>query len=92
MPCFADGGKQSYVLTNKITNGSHNPSKRCREEQAVTAFLWFGFAAWAGSLVLSALSSRGSTGGLRRGRYFTTLALPYRRVAEISPHMYPVQY
>ncbi|KAL8761979.1 MAG: hypothetical protein Q9203_007668 [Teloschistes exilis] len=61
------GNKQSYVISNKITNGSHNPSKRCREAQAVTAFLWFGFAAWLGSLVLSALSSRGGTGGLRRG-------------------------
>ncbi|KAI4196226.1 MAG: hypothetical protein LQ350_006679 [Teloschistes chrysophthalmus] len=60
-------GRASYVLSNKITNGSHNPSKRCREAQAVTAFLWFGFAAWLGSLVLSALSSRGGTGGLRRG-------------------------
>ncbi|KAI4106421.1 MAG: hypothetical protein L6R37_002219 [Teloschistes peruensis] len=61
------GNKQSYITSNKITNGSHNPSKRCREAQAVTAFLWFGFAAWLGSLVLSALSSRGGTGGLRRG-------------------------
>ncbi|CAO1600402.1 MAG: hypothetical protein L6R36_006807 [Xanthoria steineri] len=57
-----------YVLTNKITNGSRNPSKRCREMQAVCAFLWFGFAAWAASLALSALASRGGgTSGLRRG-------------------------
>ncbi|KAL8668290.1 MAG: hypothetical protein Q9168_007077 [Polycauliona sp. 1 TL-2023] len=60
-------GSRSYVDTNKITNGSHNPAKRCREMQAVCAFLWFGFAAWAASLGLSALASRGGSSGLRRG-------------------------
>ncbi|KAI4160195.1 MAG: hypothetical protein LQ342_005907 [Letrouitia transgressa] len=63
-------GNDKYVLTNGITNGSNNPHKRCREAQAVTAFLWFGFAAWVGSLILSALSSRGGAsirGGIRRG-------------------------
>ncbi|KAL8720287.1 MAG: hypothetical protein Q9225_002825 [Loekoesia sp. 1 TL-2023] len=59
-------GNTSYVIHNKITNGSYNPKKRCHEEQAACAFLWFGFAAWAGSLILSALSSRGGTSGLRR--------------------------
>ena len=53
--------EQGYVLSNGITNGSDNPSKRCREAQAVTAFLWFGFAAFIGSLVFSALSMKGST-------------------------------
>ncbi|KAL9022050.1 MAG: hypothetical protein Q9185_000791 [Variospora sp. 1 TL-2023] len=56
-----------YVTTNRVTRTSDNPSKRCRESQAACAFLWFGFAAWAASLVLSALSSRGGTSGLRRG-------------------------
>ncbi|KAL8934975.1 MAG: hypothetical protein Q9216_005645 [Gyalolechia sp. 2 TL-2023] len=59
--------RQSYVANNKITNGAVDMTKRCREEQAVCAFLWFGFAAWAGSLILSFLSSRGGTSGLRRG-------------------------
>ncbi|KAL8979023.1 MAG: hypothetical protein Q9205_005545 [Flavoplaca limonia] len=58
---------QLYVDTNQITNGSFNRPKRCREMQAVCAFLWFGFAAWAASLGLSALASRGGgTSGLRR--------------------------
>lgn len=62
--------RQDYVRTNKVTNGNReNPSKRCREAQASCAFLWFGFAAWAASLVLSALSSRGGTSGLRRGKH-----------------------
>jgi len=61
----------SYVSSNKITNGSDNQPKRCREAQAVTAFLWFGFAAFAGSLVFSFLGMRSglapSGGGIRRG-------------------------
>ncbi|KAL8824610.1 MAG: hypothetical protein Q9191_004940 [Dirinaria sp. TL-2023a] len=67
-------GDTGYVLTNGITNGSKNPSKRCHEAQAVCAFLWFGFAAFAGSIVFSALGSSGTSGigragigGIRRG-------------------------
>lgn len=60
-----------YTERNVITNGSHNRGKRCREAQAVTAFLWFGFAAFAASAVLSFAQSRGSanmrSGGIRRG-------------------------
>jgi len=63
--------KQDYVRSNKITNGSENPSKRCHEAQAVTAFLWFGFAAFMGSLVFSVLGLRGGStsirGGIRKG-------------------------
>lgn len=51
----------AYTFTNPITNGSTNPAKRCREAQAVTAFLWFGFAAFAASLVMTGLTSGGST-------------------------------
>ncbi|KAL8927068.1 MAG: hypothetical protein Q9208_002614 [Pyrenodesmia sp. 3 TL-2023] len=62
---------ENYVRSNRVTNGNlDNPSKRCREAQAACAFLWFGFAAWAASLVLSALSSRGGTSGLRRGKHW----------------------
>ena len=60
------------MKSNKITNGSNNQPKRCREAQAVTAFLWFGFAAFAGSLFFSFLGMRSglspSTGGIRRGK------------------------
>lgn len=65
---------QSYTTHNSITNGSSDTSKRCHEAQAVTAFLWFGFAAFVASAVLSALqgknsgmSMRGGMGGIRRG-------------------------
>jgi len=49
-------------------------NKRCHEAQAVTAFLWFGFLAFAASAVLSGLQGRGSgvnmrggAGGIRKG-------------------------
>ena len=63
---------QGYVKSNGITNGSHNPSKRCHEAQATCAFLWFGFVAYMASLVFSALATRGGganlrSGGIRRG-------------------------
>ena len=68
----ADRQPQGYVTTNTVTRGSTNDTKRCQEAQAVTAFLWFGFATFLGSLVLSGLSARGggaTTGmrGIRRG-------------------------
>lgn len=67
-----NGFIKDYTHSNFVTNGSHNPGKRCHEAQAVCAFLWFGFAAYAGSLVFSGLASRGGganlrSGGIRRG-------------------------
>jgi len=60
---------RAYTLSNSITNGSPNMEKRCREAQASTAFLWFGFAAFALSTTFSLLSGRGNInmrGGIRR--------------------------
>jgi len=61
----------SYILSNGLTNGSHNPEKRCRELQASTAFYWFAFAGFLASAVVAGLNSRGSSmgarGGIRRG-------------------------
>jgi len=61
---------ESYLKSNPVTNGSVNMGKRCREAQASTAFLWFGFAAFAASFFFSVLEGR-STGanlrGIRRG-------------------------
>ncbi|KAL4737715.1 marvel domain-containing protein [Aspergillus similis] len=56
---------QEYILNNVITNGSHNPEKRCREAQASTAFLWFAWAGYAASWVLSILQSRRAGADLR---------------------------
>lgn len=59
---------QAYLDSNSVTQGSE---KRCREGQASTAFLWFGFAAFVASAVITGLGSRGSAsvrpGGIRRG-------------------------
>lgn len=59
-----------YTTTNFVTNGAHDTAKRCHEAQASTAFLWFGFAAYAVSAATSALQGRGNVnmrGGVRRG-------------------------
>lgn len=59
---------EAYTRGNSITNGSSNREKRCREAQASTAFLWFGFAAFAVSTAFSLLSGRGNVnirGGTR---------------------------
>lgn len=66
------GVAQGYIKGNLVTNGSTNMTKRCQEAQAVTAFLWFGFASFLGSLVFSVLAMRSglgpsSTGGIRKG-------------------------
>jgi len=63
-------GNAAYTTTNFITNGSSDTSKRCHEAQATTAFLWFGFAAFVVSAVLSGLNGSGSSGGfnMRGGR------------------------
>lgn len=63
--------KQAYTTTNHITNGSPNTEKRCREAQASTAFLWFGWAAWVATLAFSIMNGGSSganlRGGIRRG-------------------------
>lgn len=56
---------QEYIHSNEITSGSTNPSKRCREAQASVAFLWFAWAGFAVSLVLSILQSRRAGANLR---------------------------
>ncbi|KAI9858467.1 MAG: hypothetical protein M1824_004334 [Vezdaea acicularis] len=59
-------GNKGYIKSNSVTNGAKNMSKRCHEAQATDAFLFFGFACYAASLVFSALGARGSgTTGLR---------------------------
>jgi hypothetical protein len=61
---------QNYTRTNHITNGSPDTGKRCREAQASTAFMWFGWAAFVASLAFSIMGGSGGVnlrGGLRRG-------------------------
>ncbi|KAJ6131618.1 hypothetical protein N7523_001324 [Penicillium sp. IBT 18751x] len=54
-----------YLIHNEITNGSYNMTKRCREAQASTAFLWFGWAGYMASLVISVLMARSATSAVR---------------------------
>lgn len=64
----------NYTENNFITNGAYDMGKRCREAQASTAFLFFGWACFTASAVVSGLgmggsspSFRGGRGGVRRG-------------------------
>ncbi|KAJ5306063.1 hypothetical protein PENANT_c024G02247 [Penicillium antarcticum] len=54
-----------YLKSNEITNGSNNMTKRCREAQASVAFLWFGWAGYMASVVVSIFMSRAATVNLR---------------------------
>ncbi|MCJ1442691.1 MAG: hypothetical protein MMC23_003188 [Stictis urceolatum] len=62
-----------YTKSNLVTKTSGSEPKRCREAQASTAFLWFAFACYAASMVLSFMNKsgggglRGGVGGIRRG-------------------------
>ncbi|KAK4503800.1 hypothetical protein PRZ48_004715 [Zasmidium cellare] len=61
----------AYVSTNRVIRGASDQSGACREAQASTAFLWFGWAAFTVSTVLSGLSMGGGSAprasGIRRG-------------------------
>ncbi|KAK4191202.1 marvel domain-containing protein [Podospora australis] len=50
-----------------IAYGSADDSKRCRQIQASTAFMWFLFAGFTTSLVLSLMSFRRGGGSVRTG-------------------------
>jgi hypothetical protein len=65
-------GNKGYLESNSLTNGSGDMSKRCHELQASTAFYWFLFAAYLGSLIATFMNrdSSGSFsrhGGVRKG-------------------------
>jgi len=61
---------RAYLESNSITNGSYNMSKRCREAQANCAFLWFGWASFVASTILSFVQSRGAGSSSGRGNPF----------------------
>jgi hypothetical protein len=56
---------QFYVDNNSIIRGGNNRSKRCRELQASTAFFWFLWACFIGSVVLTSIQI--SSNGLDSG-------------------------
>lgn len=60
-------GNEKYLVSNSLTNGSSDMSKRCHELQASTAFYWFLFAAYLGSIIATFMN-RGSSGSFSRGR------------------------
>jgi len=65
-----------YTITNHMTNGAGDLERRCRELQASTAFFWFLFACYMGSLALGVMNRGGSSisssrGGARKGPVMT---------------------
>ncbi|KAF2726204.1 non-classical export protein Nce102 [Polychaeton citri CBS 116435] len=60
-------GNDSYVARNKLIRGSSSPHKSCREQQASTAFLWFAFAAFLVSTVISGMATGGGANLGARG-------------------------
>lgn len=61
-----------YTSSNYITRNSNDRTKTCREAQASDAFLWFGWAAFLGSTVITGLALGGGSmsrpsRGVRRG-------------------------
>merc|ERR1711964_157713 len=63
--------KQIVPRFQRLDERSNNPSKRCHELQASTAFYWFAFAAFLGSAILGFMSGGSSfsrpRGGIRKG-------------------------
>ncbi|KAJ6178631.1 hypothetical protein N7519_009092 [Penicillium mononematosum] len=64
---------EEYLKSNEITNGAEDMTKRCREAQASVAFLWFAWAGYMASFIVSVFMWRSSAGpsrsrtGSRRG-------------------------
>ncbi|OJD10950.1 hypothetical protein AJ78_08172 [Emergomyces pasteurianus Ep9510] len=63
-----DCSNRAYTSQNSITRGAPNQEQRCREAQATTAFLWFLWATFVASTVISGLGIRGSMVDLRGPR------------------------
>lgn len=61
----------AYTRSNKVTNSSASTERNCRQAQATTAFLWFGWAAFVATLIMNIMGGGGSganlRGGIRRG-------------------------
>jgi uncharacterized metal-binding protein len=53
----------SYTLHNSICNGSADRESRCREAQAATAFLFFGFFTFLATTALSFMNRGGGSLG-----------------------------
>ncbi|KAK2731428.1 hypothetical protein FQN55_004686 [Onygenales sp. PD_40] len=59
---------KEYTSKNSITRDAPSEEKRCREAQASTAFLWFLWAAFLASTVISGLGLRGTMVDMRGPR------------------------
>lgn len=58
----------AYTHSNHVLNSSANTEQNCRQAQATTAFLWFGWAAFVASLLFNFMNGRASGANLRGPR------------------------
>lgn len=58
----------NYTRSNSVLNSSPDTEKNCRQAQATTAFLWFGWAAFVATLLVNIMNGRGSGANLRSAR------------------------
>ncbi|PSS20463.1 hypothetical protein M430DRAFT_99887 [Amorphotheca resinae ATCC 22711] len=56
-----------YLRSTSVTINTHHPEKQCRQLQASTAFFWFLFACFAGSLILDIMGAGRSMSTRRAG-------------------------
>ncbi|ODM16482.1 hypothetical protein SI65_07989 [Aspergillus cristatus] len=63
-----DCSNDEYTRNNEVTNGAEGRAKRCREAQASVAFLWFAWAGYTASMILSFVQWRQSGGSRMRPR------------------------
>lgn len=56
-----------YTHHNSVLNSSPDTEQNCRQAQATTAFLWFGWAAFVATLAANMMNGRGSGANLRSG-------------------------
>lgn len=57
-----------YTHSNSVLNSSPNTEQNCRQTQATTAFLWFGWAAFVATLAFNLMNGRGGGANLRSAR------------------------
>lgn len=69
---------KEYTLNNEITNGAVDRERRCREAQASVAFLFFTWAGYTASMVVSIVMFSQSGGARLRPRTGAAPSRPNR--------------
>ncbi|RMJ22010.1 Non-classical export protein [Aspergillus sp. HF37] len=62
-----DCDSQGILEDNRVTNDSAEPPKTCREAKSTDAFLWFAWACYTASMIVSFIQAMRSRGASRAG-------------------------